>query len=282
MAATRYAGAWDDIIPSPIKGRVGKPRQRGLTMALDKGLGFLETRDLLEMAAAYLDICKLTFGTPAFYPRERLREKVALLRSYGVDVCPGGTLLEVALLQGAAEEFLERAAELGFSCLEISDGTISMEFSLRRWCIRKALDLGFKVVTEVGKKDPGQRLPVEIMRQIIRQDLDAGAWKVIVEARESGKGVGIYDASGAVKQGELEILVEGLPEDDLMWEAPLKDQQAFLIRRFGPNVNLGNIPPQDVIALEALRAGLRADTLRDFVLANGGKAAVSEARASPS
>lgn len=271
MAVTRSAGAWDDVITRPLKGRVGKPRQVGLTMVLDKGLGFAETRDLLELAAPHLDIHKLTFGTPAFYPGQRLREKIALIRSYGVDVCPGGTLLEIALLQGVAEPFLERTAELGFSCMEVSDGTISIAPSLRTWCIRKAQALGFKVITEVGKKDPAQRMTPEAMKEMARRDLGEGAWKVIVEARESGRGVGIYDAAGAVKTGELESLVEGMNEEDLIWEAPLKDQQVALIRRFGPNVNLGNVPPQDVIALEALRAGMRADTLRDLVLANGGK-----------
>ncbi|HHY94531.1 MAG TPA: phosphosulfolactate synthase [Firmicutes bacterium] len=262
-------GAWEGIISSPIKGRTGKPRQRGLTMVLDKGLGFCETRDLLELAAGHLDIHKLTFGTPFFYPGDRLREKIALIRSHGVDVCPGGTLLEIAVMQGAAEPFLETTAALGFSCLEVSDGTIPMEYSLRAWCIRKARDMGFRVISEVGKKDPAQRMSPESMREMALRDLEAGAWKVIVEARESGKGVGIYDASGAVKMPELEQLVEGMDEDALIWEAPLKDQQVALIRRFGPNVNLGNVPPQDIIALEALRAGMRADTLRDLVLSNG-------------
>ncbi|MEW6546808.1 MAG: phosphosulfolactate synthase [Bacillota bacterium] len=271
MPAMPSEGAWDDVITRPLKGRVGKPRQVGLTMVLDKGLGIAETRDLLEMAAPYLDIYKLTFGTPAFYPGDRLREKIALIRAYGVDVCPGGTLLEIAVLQGAAEAFLERTAELKFSCVEVSDGTISMAPSLRTWCIRKALALGFKVITEVGKKDPAHRMNPQDMREVAQHDLAEGAWKVIVEARESGKGVGIYDSSGSVKPGELEALVEGMNEEDLIWEAPLKDQQVALIRRFGPNVNLGNVPPHDVIALEALRAGMRADTLRDLVLANGGK-----------
>jgi len=269
VSNSRGAGAWDDVVARPLKGRVAKPRHVGLTMVLDKGLGFGETRDLLDMAAPYVDVFKLTFGTPAFYPGERLREKVALIRAYGVDVCPGGTMLEIAVLQGAAEAFLERTWELGFSCVEVSDGTITMAPSVRSWCIRKALSLGFKVITEVGKKDPGQRMTPESMKEMARRDLADGAWKVIVEARESGKGVGIYDSAGSVKSGELEALVEGMNEEDLIWEAPLKDQQVALIRRFGPNVNLGNIPPQDVIALEALRAGMRADTLRDLVLANG-------------
>ena len=271
MAATPWTGAWDDLIARPLKGRVGKPRHVGLTMVLDKGLGFGETRELLEMAAPYLDIYKLTFGTPALYPGQRLREKIALIRSYDIDVCPGGTLLEIALLQGVAEPFLERSAELGFSCVEVSDGTISMAPAVRSWGIRRARELGFKGITEVGEKDPAQRMTPEAMREVARRDLAEGAWKVIVEVRESGKGVGIYDTSGAVKSSELESLVEGMNEDDFIWEAPLKDQQVALIRRFGPNVSLGNVPPQDVIALEALRSGMRADTLRDLVLGNGEK-----------
>ncbi|MDQ7793684.1 MAG: phosphosulfolactate synthase [bacterium] len=247
----------------PITGRIGKPRITGLTMVLDKGLGLAATRDLLEVAAEHLDIVKISFGTSALYPNAVLREKVRLIRSYGVDVCPGGTLLEIAVLQNAVEAYLEWAWRAGFSFLEVSDGTIQMDPQVRLLAIEMALARGFRVITEVGKKDALEALSPASMHRQVAADLAAGAWKVIVEARESGQGVGIYDERGTVREVELEQLLAGVPQPEcLLWEAPLKNQQAELILRFGPNVSLGNVQPADCLAVEALRVGLRGDTLK--------------------
>lgn len=256
--------AWQDVFDSePLAGRVEKPRTTGLTMLLDKGLGLAETRDLLELAADYIDVIKLTFGTSGLYPERLLREKIRLIRSYRVDICPGGTFLEVAILQGRLERFLQRADELGFTCIEVSDGTIDMQPALRRHCIQGACRHGFKVITEVGKKDSKSQITLLRMLQVVVDDLQHGASSVIIEGRESGKNVGIYDAEGRVKEEDLADLVSGIGNtDSIMWEAPLKNQQISLISHFGPNVNLGNIPPGEILAVEALRRGLRGDTLK--------------------
>ena len=231
-------------------------------MLLDKSLGITQTRDLLELACDYIDMIKLTFGTSALYPEALLRDKIKLIRFYGVDVYPGGTLFEIAFWQGRLDAFLRRAIELGFTGIEISDGTIPLNTQERRRAIQQAKAYGFKVVTEVGKKN-GAPIPILRMQQIIADDLEQGADRVIIEGRESGKGVGIFDKEGKVKEEEVEALVHGLPslEPYLIWEAPLKSQQVSLIKRFGPNVNLGNVAPEESLALEALRCGLRGDTL---------------------
>ena len=263
MAVQRPRLAWQDTLPVfPLPGHCGKPRQTGCTMLLDKSMGLTETRDLLELACDYIDMIKLTFGTSALYPESLLREKIKLIRFYGVDVSPGGTLFEIAMWQNQLEPYLQRAAELGFTGIEISDGTIPLSSQERRRAIQRAKAYGFKVVTEVGKKN-GTPIPVLRMQQIITDDLEHGADRVIIEGRESGKGVGIYDQNGQIKEAEIEALIHGLPslEAYLIWEAPLKSQQVSLIKRFGPNVNLGNIVPQESLALEALRCGLRGDTL---------------------
>lgn len=255
--------AFDGVVASPLAGRFGKPRSAGQTMVIDKGLGLTQTGDLLELAADYIDFVKLTFGTAALYTPALLRAKVNLIRSYGIDVYPGGTFLEVAMVQGALDVYLERVRSLGFNFVEVSDGTITLAPEARQAAIEKARQAGLQVITEVGKKEAGTHLdPDEAVWQV-RADLAAGAVKVIIEGRESGKNAGIYDASGKIQAGALDRIAAGVPDRcTIMWEAPLKAQQEELIAWFGPNVNLGNIPPEEVLAVEALRRGLRGDTLR--------------------
>jgi len=256
--------AWDDILRDPIPGRLPKPRtQRGLTMLIDSGLGLAETQDLVQLAGAYIDFVKLGFGTSKLYPADVLCEKIHLLQSSGIEVYPGGTFLEAAVLQNKWQEFLDRCQELGFRTVEVSDGTIPLSQELRRELIRRAVTQGFKVITEVGKKAEEARLSIDHQLAQIDADLAAGAYKVIIEGRESGKAVGLYDEHGRILRDEFDELVAKLPNTDpLIWEAPIRSQQEELIHVFGPNVNLGNINPRDIIALEALRVGLRSDTLR--------------------
>jgi len=255
--------AMSGVLSPPLEGRLPKPRRVGLTMVIDKGLGMSETRDLLDLASDYVDIVKVSFGTAVLYPLAELRDKVAAIRARGIAVCPGGTLLEIAVLQNRLGAFLDRAAHLGFNAIEVSDGTIRMGPAQRAAVISAVVEAGFEVLSEVGKKDPTQSLSAEEILERVRFDLDYGAKLVILEARESGKGVGIYSGDGSVREAELEAILGGLEHPEcVMWEAPLKNQQAYLILRLGVNVNLGNVPPADVYALEALRLGLRADTLK--------------------
>jgi len=257
-----HGKAWEGVIETPICGRLGKPRATGWTMVIDKGLGLLETADWLELTADYIDLLKLTFGTSALYPTAVIKKKIALVRECGVGVMPGGTLAEVALGQGRWDAYLERAGQLGFDTLEISDGTIDLAAERRCAGILSARDRGFRVITEVGKKHPADQCTLEIQAEQAMADLQAGAAMVIVEGRESGKGVGIYGAEGEIRGDRLAVLARQMPVTRVIWEAPLKGQQEELIVAFGPNVNLGNIPPGEVLALEALRVGLRGDTLR--------------------
>ena len=261
--------AWEGVTEMPVKGRSTKPRSTGLTMVIDKGVGVNQLRDLIQTSGEYIDIVKLTFGTSAFYDREFLTEKIKLLLAEKIDVMPGGTFLEVALWKGAFDRYLQRAKDLGFSMIEISDGTIEMDLPTRKNTIRQALKMDFKVITEVGKKDPKEALPIALQHTLIREDLECGAFKVIIEAREAGKGVGIFDQAGKIKQDEVDNITAGVEDtDSLIWEAPIKNQQQELIIRFGNNVNLGNIPADEVLALEALRQGVRGDTLKRAYLAD--------------
>jgi phosphosulfolactate synthase len=261
--------AWEGTIEMPVSGRSFKPRTTGLTMVIDKGMGIHRLEDLIESASEYIDIIKFTFGTSAFYDQKFLKAKNAMITSADIDVMPGGTFLEIAIWQKELEIYLKRAKELGFSAVEISDGTIDMGLDTRKKAIIKACDLGFKVITEVGKKDPKEVISLPQIHQLISEDIANGAEKVIIEAREAGKGVGIFDADGKVKEEEVEGIIQGVENlDNIMWEAPLKNQQQALIIRCGPDVNLGNIPPDEILALEALRQGVRGDTLKRAYLAN--------------
>jgi len=263
VAAAEPVGAFRGIVADPLGERSVKPRRAGVTMVIDKGMGRQETEGLLEFSAEYIDYWKLPFGTSALYPEAVLRAKVRAIRATGVSVYPGGTFLEIAFWEGRLEPFLERVHTVGFDAVEVSDGTVELSLEDRRRAIQLAREFGFTVLTEVGRKDPGEHLSGGEIHQIILEDLQAGAQQIIVEGRESGRGVGIYDAQGDIAEGEfLKVLRAAGDQSRLIWEAPLKSQQEELIRRFGSNVNLGNVPPQEILALECLRRGLRADTLR--------------------
>jgi phosphosulfolactate synthase len=261
--------AWEGVIDWPVRDRAQKPREQGWTMVIDKGLGLHAIDDLMQMAAPVVDVVKLTFGTSAFYTHDLLKEKVRTIVAHGVHCMPGGTFQEVAIWQHRIEPYLDRARALGFDAVEVSDGTIELDPRTRADAIAKSVAAGFRVLSEVGKKDPSDAQPMAVLADLVNADLDHGAFMVIMEAREAGKGVGIYDASGLPKEAEIDAFLKGVGDPSrVLWEAPLGPQQKYLVLRFGPNVSLGNIPPEDILALEALRCGLRGDTLKRAWLAD--------------
>lgn len=253
-------GCWSDIIKAPNGGRLKKPRKSGITMVIDKGLSIAETESLLDSSAPYIDFLKLSFGTAALYDKSTLSNKIKLTKEYEVAVYPGGTFLEIAYWQGKSIEYFKRLVELGINWVEISDGTISISQLERTRLIMAAAKTGLKIITEVGKKDLHNQPSEASLIETANHDLNLGVEMVIIEARESGKGIGIYDSSGEVNNTKLEAIKSGLPLEKIIWEAPLKNQQATLINSFGPNVNLGNIAPTETLSLEALRLGFRSDT----------------------
>ena len=237
--------------------RSDKPRRHGITHVLDSGLTIAQVRGALEVAGAYIDVWKFGWGTAYLDPG--LPEKIRMLGGHGVLACLGGTLLEVAFAQDEVEACLDWAGEVGLDCVEVSCGAVPMTRSEKDALIARAARR-FVVLAEVGAKDPArQPSPAQWARDAAR-DLDAGATWVVTEGRESGT-VGLYDDAGRVREDVLDAVTAAVGAESLVFEAPRKDQQAYLIRRFGPNVNLANVAAADVLALEALRLGLRADTL---------------------
>ncbi|MEW6182439.1 MAG: phosphosulfolactate synthase [Bacillota bacterium] len=261
----------------PCDRSLTRPRKAGITMVIDKGLGMAETRDLLEVAGDYIDFIKLGFGTVALYDPVLLEAKVRFVRSFGIEIYPGGTFLEIAMARKRLPDCLRQLRETGFSAVEISDGSLNFDQKSRARAIHLAHSAGFVVLAEVGKKNPRFCLgPLEMARQAAL-DREAGAEWVILEGRENGCGTGIYDARGRVKEAVFQTfstMVEG-PET-IIWEAPQKSQQVKLIHRFGPDVNLGNVPPGEVLSLEAMRRGLRGDTIGLIVSEEDSKTAVQE------
>lgn len=258
--------AWTATIDFPEQNRLSKPRTTGITMVIDKGLGIAATRDLLELAADYIDFIKIAFGSSALYSEKLMREKIELVKSYDIAIYPGGTLFEIATFQGRLAQFFRRTRELGFTYVEVSEGTIDLPSSLRTECIHQALNHGFKVLSEIGKKDGKIHLDPNSALKQIEVDLANGAEKVIIEGRDSGKGVGIYDEDGKVKGDLLNVIVTGVADlDKIIIEAPQTHQHNYLLTKIGPNVNLGNVQAEDVMSLESTRAGLRGDTLRNLI-----------------
>ncbi len=243
--------------------RIKKPREKGITMVLDKGMGLKSAEDLMEISGKYVDFMKFGWGTIAIHNQELIKEKIEMYQSYEVDPYPGGTLFEIAYLKNMFHEYLAEAEKLGFNTLEISDGSTKINPNEKSKIILETKERGFKVISEVGKKDPSEdfKISLEDRIRLIKMDLDAGADKVLIEARESGKNIGIYDEKGAVKGDEANYLMEKVDVNKLIWEAPQKSQQVYFVLKIGPNVNLGNIAPEEITALETLRLGLRGDTL---------------------
>jgi phosphosulfolactate synthase len=240
--------------------RTAKPRESGLTHVLDKGYSLEQVRQFLSVARDYVDIVKLGWGTAVVTPN--LKEKIELLQGNGVPVCFGGTLFEVCLRQNKLDEYLETVRAYGMDCIEISDGTIAMDED-DKIALLKRLTKEFKVLSEVGSKDAEVVIAPYKWVDSIKRELDAGAWKVITEGRESGT-VGIYQSGGEVKEGLLDEIVAAVDATNLLFEAPAKSQQAWFIKHFGANVNLGNIAPEEVVSVETLRLGVRGDTLLTF------------------
>ena len=255
--------AWGDAIASLLEPRTEKPRTTGITAVIDKGLGLRATDDLIEMCGHLIDHVKLGFGTTAALDADLVRRKVARLVEAGIVVYPGGTLLEAASAVGRMAAFIERARELGFTAIEVSDGTVELPDAARRDAIHRAQEAGLEVITEVGRKDPSRQLSAAEVVDRVHADLDLDVSLVTIEARESGRGAGIFDASGHVLSGLLDTLLASIRDPRrVLWEAPMSEQQAHLILRCGVDVNLANIAPGEVLALEALRRGFRFETLR--------------------
>ena len=248
------------------------PLQRGVTMVIDTGIGMMAMNDILDLAEGHIDHWKFAFGTSALMTRPLLERKLLALAERNILTFPGGTLLEASLEASLEQQdyrvFMSRAHELGFSAVEISEGSVDLPREHRRRIVDCALNAGLLPITEVGRKDPSrQPSPEELVEQALL-DLEWGASWVIIEGRESGQGIGIYDSNCQICEESLEVIARGMGEkvDRLIWEAPLKAQQTALVHRFGVNVSLGNISPRDALALEALRRGLRFETLNPPIL----------------
>ena len=243
-----------------LPARSAKPRQPGITHVLDKGLGPRGVQDLLAVAAGSIDIVKLGWGTAAV--TSDLKAKVGVYQEAGVPVCLGGTLLEVVLRQSKIDEYVAWVQGLGIDHVEVSDGTIALDHDAKLDIIRR-LAKEFTVLSEVGSKSEDVIFAPKRWVEMIEKELEAGSWKVITEGRESGT-VGVYHADGAVKEGLIDEIRDSIDPGLLVFEAPAKKQQAWFVKHFGSNVNLGNIAPEEVISVETLRLGLRGDTLLHF------------------
>ncbi len=232
---------------------------------IDRGLSVAEVEGLIEVAGDAVDIVKLGWGTALV--SGNLRAKLDRYAAHGIPVVLGGTLTELAIRQGRVEGLIAWLRELGLRHVEVSDGTIALDPRVKRELIEE-LAGEFTVLAEVGSKDADFIMAPYVWVEQIESDLRAGAWKVIAEARESGT-AGIYRATGEVRTGLIDEIVHAVEPEHLIFEAPLREQQVWLLKQFGTECNLGNIAPADVLSLETLRLGLRSDTVERFALGGG-------------
>jgi phosphosulfolactate synthase len=246
---------------SQLPERSSKPRESGLTMVMDKGLSMREAEDFLSIGSHYTDIIKLGFGTGFVTPN--LQDKINLYKSAGIPVYFGGTLFEAYIVRNQFEDYLRLLDKTGIDYAEVSDGSIEMPHDTKCEYIRK-LSQRATVLSEVGSKDAEKIIPPYEWIEQMESEISAGVWKVIAEARESGT-VGIFRGTGEVRSGLVAEIIRKIPQDKIIWEAPLKSQQVWFIKLYGANVNLGNIAPNELLALETLRLGLRGDSFFFFM-----------------
>jgi phosphosulfolactate synthase len=236
--------------------RTPKPREQGVTHVLDRGLSVSGVDGLVEVAGDYIDVVKLGWGTAV--ATLNLEAKLARYREHGIPVMFGGTLTELAIAQNRLDRLVAWLHELGLEHIEVSDGTITLEHDRKLELIQR-LSGEFTVLSEVGSKDDTRIMAPFRWVEQIQSELEAGAWKVIAEARESGS-VGIFRHDGEVRMGLIDEIVHAVDPTKILFEAPRKDQQVWFIRRLGADVNLGNIFPEEALSLETMRVGLRSDT----------------------
>ena len=246
-----------------LKKREEKPRKKGITMVLDKGLGLETAESLMNISGDYVDYLKFGWGTSIVHEQDIIKDKVAMYKSHNITPYTGGTLFELAYMNDKLEEFFQEAHDLVFEAIEVSDGSTTISHDKKLECIESAKKDGFEVLSEVGKKDPGldKELSLDERIEYMQNELESGSSLIIVEAREGGKNIGIYDKSGNAKEDEIDYILDNFDGNKILWEAPNKDQQVFFILKLGNDVNLGNVSTDDITSLETLRRGLRGDTV---------------------
>jgi phosphosulfolactate synthase len=246
---------------SQLPDRTAKPRNSGVTMAMDKGLSLRETEDFMSVCVSHVDVVKLGWATS--YVTPNLKEKIAIYHDAGVPVYLGGTLLEAFIIRKQFDDYLRILEQFKLTYAEVSDGSIELPHDEKCEYIRK-LAKHVTVLSEVGSKDAEKIIPPYKWIQLMNKELEAGAWKVIGEAREGGN-VGLFRSTGEVREGLVDEILTQIPFEKIIWEAPQKSQQVWFIKLLGTNVNLGNIAPNEVIPLETIRLGLRGDTFNQFL-----------------
>jgi phosphosulfolactate synthase len=247
-------------MPERTKGN----RESGVTMVMDKGLSIRQAEDMIDSAGEFVDIVKLGFGTSAF--AKNVKDKVKLYQNAGMKVYVGGTLFEAFYVRGQENDYRKYVDSLGLDTVEVSDGSMVIPHDEKCEVIaRFAKD--YRVLSEVGSKEEGILISPARWIKMMQAELQAGSWKVIAEARESGT-VGIYRPNGQAHVVLINKILQKVKAEDILWEAPKKAQQVYFIKHLGPNVNLGNIAENEVIPLECLRIGLRGDTFFDYLPEN--------------
>jgi phosphosulfolactate synthase len=250
-----------NFLLSGLPERDQRPRNNGITMVMDKGLSLRETEDFISMAGAYIDIVKLGFGTA--YVTQNLAEKLKIYREHAIPYYFGGTLFEAFIVRNQYDDYKRLLEQFDVKLVEVSDGSINIPHAEKCKYIRD-LSKMVTVISEVGSKDIEKIIPPYKWIEQMKGEIEAGSWKVIAEARESGN-VGIFRGNGEVRSGLVEEILTQIPKETIIWEAPQKAQQVWFIKLLGANVNLGNIAPNEVLPLETLRLGLRGDSF-DFFL----------------
>ncbi len=247
-----------------IPERSVKPREKGVTMMMDKGLSYTEAKNFIEASGHLTDLVKFGFGTS--YVTNDLQKKIDLYKDAGINPYFGGTLFEAFYARGKFEDYLRVLDKYKLDTAEISDGSIIINHDEKCNLINR-MSKDRCVLSEVGSKDAGILISPAKWIKMMSTELQAGSWKVIAEGREAGN-VGVFRPNGTAHTMLINRIIAKVAPEKILWEAPQKNQQVWFIKLFGAEVNLGNIGPHEMIPLECLRLGLRGDTFFDFMPSN--------------
>jgi phosphosulfolactate synthase len=244
--------------------RIGVPELKRAISPFDPGYDPVTLESHLAQSGHLMAILKISMACWIIADETATRQKIAASQRHGVPTVTGGGPFEIAVAQGQLEAYLDLVANLGITRIECGEGFTDMPL-LPRDVVAMAHARGLEVQFELGKKHDGafSSGAVEALIEQGTRWLDAGALQLVVEARESARGVGVFDDNGNFNAAFADRFARAFGLETVLFEAPNKPSQFALLDHFGPDVHLCNVRLEEVLRVEIYRRGLHSDAFRN-------------------